>query len=110
MFFMGFILGLVFCTVIIPWAITRLYLSSAKIRTDKSHNFSKQVFRNQTVISFSYIIPLAVSALAFAIIVGTRITRELSGQGHGDFIYFALVFPVFGFLIGYLYMKRMVKP
>ncbi len=110
MFFVGFVLGLAFFTVIIPWGMTKLYLSSEKIRTDKAKVLSQQIFRKQTVISFSYIVPLAVSALAFAVIVGTRITRELSGQGHGDFIYFALVFPVFGFLIGYLYLKKMVKP
>ncbi len=111
MFFLGFIIGLLICFVAIPWAVTMLYSSSVKMKNNhRKIPLPEKKNKNQIVISFSYIMPLAVMALLFAVVVGAQITKILAEQGHGNFVYFSLSFPVFGFLIGYLYFKKVVKP
>jgi hypothetical protein len=65
--------------------------------------------RNQIILSYSYVFPLAIQTLLFSVVIGTQITRNLSEHGHGRIVYFSLSFPVFGFLIGYLFFKRTVK-
>ena len=108
MFFSGFAFGVLLCFVLLPLGIAKLYGDAPKINHAVMPVSKRK--KNQIVISYSYIIPLAVLALLFAVIVGLQITKILATQGHGKFVYFSLSFPVFGFLIGYLYFKRMVKP
>lgn len=108
MFLAGFIIAIFLLIVCLPWLISRLFLTSEKLRPLGRVSEKTDTFKNQSVLSFGFIIPIMIMALVFSIIVGSRITKELVKQGHGEFIFFALVFPVFSFLIGYLYLKKQV--
>lgn len=109
MFLIGFILGVVFFLALFPWAVSCLFKKTEKIKPQTDLPRRTESFKNQSVISFSFIMPIMTMALVFAVIVGARITKELFEQGHGDFVFFSLVFPTFSFLIGYLYLKKMVQ-
>lgn len=98
----GFLLALCLFYFFLP-----LFLASG---AQKQKSKKVEGFREKTVISFSLLMPVIILSLLSAVIVGVRITKKLAEQGHGDFIYFALIFPSISFFIGYLYFKKMVRP
>lgn len=109
MFFIGYVIGAVVFLVLIPWWLGGLFKKTEPNLPAKQREKKVELFRRQSVISFSFIIPIISLSLVFGVIVGARIAKDLFEQGHGDFVFFSLVFPIFSFLIGYLYLKKEVQ-
>lgn len=95
----GFFLGIYLICILLPVLLGRNGVGVKK----------EEFIKEKMVISFSLVIPIMFLALVALVVVGLRIANSMSEQGHGDFIYFSLVFPCFSFFIGYLYFKKMVQ-
>ncbi|MBK9293672.1 MAG: hypothetical protein IPM57_04385 [Oligoflexia bacterium] len=96
---LGFFLGIYLFCVALPLAL------SNKMGRPKQRHLNKE----KTVLSMSFILPLLFLSLISIGIIGLNIAKEISDQGHGDFIYFTLIYPCVSFFIGYMYFKKMVQ-